>query len=308
MVVPIRSCSPLAGGAGAPARPVTDPIGVLAHLTDRDRWLLTLLAEHQVLTTPQIAELAFSRLDLAQRRLLKLIRLGVLDRFRWHTLVGSQAWHYALGPVGSQLVAAMGGAQAPRPGEHRARLTRLAASPRLAHLGGVNGIFTSLAGYAREHPPATLGAWWSERRCTERYGELVRPDGYGRWTEGGRTVAFFLEYDTGSEPLTRLTAKLPGYADLATAGGPAIPVLVWLPSARREANLRTALAAHPTPVRVATTNAELARAVGQGPAGAVWLAGAGPHRRSLAELGSLATADYDRAAVGQTGRSVAEVW
>ena len=210
-------------------------------LTDRDRWLVALLAEHQVLTTSQITELAFPSLDVAQRRLLKLAGLGVLDRFRWHTMIGSQTWHYTLGQLGSHLVAAMRGVDPPRPAEHRRRIERLAANPRLGHLLGVNGLFTALAAHARTDPSATLAAWWSEQRCAQRYGELIRPDGYGRWTQAGRTVAFFCEYDTGTEPLTRVTAKLPGYADLTTGGGPNHPVLIWLPSGRRETNLRAAL-------------------------------------------------------------------
>jgi Replication-relaxation/Helicase HerA, central domain len=50
-----------------------------------------------------------------------------------------------------------------------------------------------------------------ETRCTRHFGDHVRPDGYGRWTDNGTTVERFLEYDFGTEDLGRLAAKLTGY-------------------------------------------------------------------------------------------------
>lgn len=92
-----------------------------------------------MLTTDQLTQLAFPSLDIAQRRLLKLTRLGVLDRFRWHAIVGTQSWRYTVGHVGATLIAANRGTDPPRTGEHRARVARLAANPRLPHLLGLNG-------------------------------------------------------------------------------------------------------------------------------------------------------------------------
>jgi hypothetical protein len=45
--------------------------------------------------------------------------------------------------------------------------------------------------------------------------DFPQPDGLGVWAEAGRETVFVLEYDTGSEHLPKLTAKLPGYARLA---------------------------------------------------------------------------------------------
>jgi hypothetical protein len=267
-------------------RPAADPLSVLRHLTDRDRWLLDLLDEHQVLTTDQLTQLAFPSLDVAQRRLLKLTQLTVLDRFRWHTPLGSQSWRYTLGLIGETLIAAGRGADPPRAGEHRERLTRLAANPRLPHLLGLNGLFTALAAHARTHPGTELEAWWSEQHCQARCAPFAHPDGYGRWTDGTRTVSFFVEYDTGSEPLTTVAAKLPGYADLATAGGPDLPVLFWTTTLRRETNLQRALAEAGSPVTVATTCTEFAQALGTSPAGPVWLTAPGHTRHTLADLGT----------------------
>jgi hypothetical protein len=105
-----------------------------------------------------------------------------------------------------------------------------------------------------------------------------------------------------------VVSKLPGHADLATVGGPDLPVLIWLPSARREANLRAALAAHPSPVTVATANTELARALGCGPADTVWLADRGEHRLRLADLGTVAARGHDRPTAANTGPPMANGW
>ena len=57
----------------------------------------------------------------------------------------------------------------------------------------------------RSHPPGCwLDQWWSERRCAREWGEVVRPDGYGIWTETDTSLPFLLEYDNGSKHLERL--------------------------------------------------------------------------------------------------------
>jgi protein involved in plasmid replication-relaxation len=73
------------------------------------------------------------------------------------------------------------------------------------------------------------------------YQPRVRPDGYGVWTKGERTVPFFLEYYTGGEQLAVLTDKLTGYRDLFRTLGRVWPVLFWLRSTARERNLRRRL-------------------------------------------------------------------
>jgi hypothetical protein len=284
---PSAPARPAGSGRPRPARR-DDPLTLLGRLTGRDRLLLDVLADHQVLTTSQITQLAFVSLGTAQRRLHSLHELAVLDRFRWHVPIGSASWHYTLGIHGAALVAAAQGVDPPRPAELRRRLTRLATNPRLGHLLGVNGFFTTLAALARSHPDAALTHWWSEQRCAQHYGQLVRPDGYGAWTDHKRRVDFFLEFDTGSErPLARVAGKLAGYADLATAGGPSCVVLFWLQTAAREAHLRPLLAEHAA-VRsgliVATAAADFSAALGASPAGPVWMRADGHGRSRLVDL------------------------
>jgi hypothetical protein len=280
-------------------RPVTGASAALVAvtlLTDRDRYLLGVLAEHQVLTADQISRLKFTDTNTARKRLVLLTRRGILDRFRDGVRPGSQAWRYTLGPLGATIVAAEHARPAPRPSVHAQQVLRLARSPRLAHLLGVNELFVALAHHARHHPGCALRWWWNERRATAACGGLAHPDGLGAWTHrdprgGVREVVFFVEHDEGSEPIHRLTDKLAGYAQARLGGGPDHPVLLWLPTLAREANLHAHLAGHPLPSPapvVATATRQHADAAGLGPAGPVWLPMGHTTRHRLIDLdGSL---------------------
>jgi hypothetical protein len=272
-----------------------------ARLTTRDRWLLRMICEHRVLTTGQITQLAFGTTRAATARMEVLYRYRAVDRFRPLAAAGSSPLHFVLDESGAMLLAGEDGITPADLGYRRDRALGIALSPRLAHDTGANGIFTHLAAAARASGGrAALECWWSERRCAAAWGDHARPDGYGRWSERGpgqppAVTDFFLEYDTGTEPLTRVVAKLAGYAALAARTGIATPVLFCLPSPRREAALRARLAGpppHGTPgaataaqipgVPIATT---APAASPDGPAGAAWLpAGSSGPRRRLAHF------------------------
>jgi hypothetical protein len=100
---------------------------------------------------------------------------------------------------------------------------------------------------------------------------------------GRAHVGFFLEYDTGMEPLGRLVSKLASHRRRSD-GGPAYPVLFVLPSRAREQNLHRKFAEGlDSGVVAATTSPES----GSDPAHAVWqLVGNGRHRLTLADLAS----------------------
>ncbi len=257
----------------------------LARLTDRDRYLLDLLDQHQTFTTDQLATLAFGSVGRARIRLGTLRDRGILDRFRHYQRPGSQSWRWTLGPVGAAIVAAGRDQPSPRPSAVRDATARLAASPTLAHLLAVNGFFVALTAHARtRHDGARLARWWNEARCREACGNLVRPDGHGVWHAGGRAVPFWLEMDLGTEVLRRVTGKLTGYAQLAgTRRG--YPVLFWLPTTNREHNLHNLLSRTGVPdgVSVATGTAEHAAGTG-GPAGSVWRVAGHVGRVALADL------------------------
>lgn len=245
---------------GRPSRPTRRPrprlsvdlIADLAgRLTARDRWLLQMLHEHRVLTSTQIAQLAYGATTTAAHRLHQLWQLRAVDRQQPLVAHGSAPMHYVLGDGGAAVLAAQHDISIRELGYRRATAIGVLHSAKLAHTVGVNSILAALVAHARTHRDTQLVSWWSEPRCTRLWGDLARPDTYGQWQEGATSLEFFLEYDTGSEPLHRLKSKLADYADLAHATGTTIPVLFWLPTPTREANARAVLRDSPIPVATA---------------------------------------------------------
>ena len=240
-------------GAGVGTRAARDEAAVLSvagHLTDRDRELVRLVARHRVLTTDQLAALAFGNITTARHRLAVLVRLGLLRRFRPHLQTGSAPWHYVLGPIGAALLG-----QEDRdekrwlPMVRADRQLALERSQRLGHMTGASWFFVALARHAREHGRGELLKWDGEGEASDylyaRSRELgPRPDGLGVWAQDGTDIAFLLEYDTGTEHLPQLVGKLTGYAEQAgTNTALTMPLLFCFPTARREQSARKALAA-----------------------------------------------------------------
>jgi Replication-relaxation len=275
ITIPAPGAGPAAGRI--PARPPVSPAltaRLAGKLTGRDRWLLRMLHEHRVLTTTQIIRLGYGAPRRVQTRLGDLHRLRAIDRFRplATATAGSAPYHWVLDQAGAEVLAVEDALTLPELGYRRDRALDIAFSPRLAHTTGVNGLFTALA--AARDGGGELACWWSERRCAAVWGDLARPDGYGLCRDpDGQAADFFAEYDTGTEDLPKVMAKLAGYRELAARTGIATPVLFWLASGpRREQHLRALLTeAGPVPgVPVATATPASAAAAG-GPAGAAWL-------------------------------------
>jgi hypothetical protein len=260
-----------------------DHQAVLAwRLTPRDRWIIRMLHEHRVLTAHQITALAFPSFRSGRMRLRELYLWGVVDRFQPFISVGTAPMHYVLAPAGAAVLAAEDGLDVKDLGYRHDRAFGVAHSLRLAHTVGVNEWFTALVDHARHSDPTehtALRAWWSETRCARHFGDLIKPDAYGRWTTPGKEIEFFLEYDFGTEVLAKLAGKLTGYHGLAQATGITTPLLVWLPTSRREATARRLLHRawqgldDPRSVPVATAAAELLNPETEhpSPADQVWL-------------------------------------
>ncbi|TDC80838.1 hypothetical protein E1193_16600 [Micromonospora sp. KC606] len=280
-----------------------DPVlRVQSQLTDRDRVLLGWLYDHGVLTSFQIAEALFPSLDFCQRRLRTLYRLRLVARFRPQRADGgSYPYHYVIDQLGAEVVAASRDERPPRRDHARVERRRWTSSRTLEHRLGVNGFFTNLAGYTRTHPGTELVQWLPEAACqrvgtfarredpvlVRAYQPRVRPDGYGLWAEDDVRVPFFVEYDTGTEPLSVLVGKLAGYGDLFATLDRVWPVLFWLPSAAREANLRRLLADTPLRALAATGARDYAAMAGLCPSEAVWAVPGGVgQRQRLADLAS----------------------
>jgi hypothetical protein len=263
-----------------------------------------MIYEHRVLTTGQVTQLAFGTTRAATARMTTLYQYRAVDRFRPLAATGSSPLHFVLDEAGAILLAAEDGVTTADLGYRRDRAMGVALSPHLSHEVGVNGVFTALAAAARASGgQKVLETWWGGRRCAAVWGENTRPDGYGRWREQlpGQPAAvtdFFLEYDTGTEPLARVIGKLAGYAALAARTGITTPVLFRLRSLRREAALHARLVGPPPPgIRDAASAAQIpgvpvaTATSGTSPDGPAWLpAGSPGPRRRLAELAPPGTA------------------
>ncbi|MER5638873.1 replication-relaxation family protein [Kitasatospora sp. NPDC002227] len=256
-------------------------------LTPRDIWLLEMLQEHTVLTSSHLTDLLGTSRRSVNRRLATLIGLGVLHSFRPHHRPGSAPEHYVLGPAGAALLAARYATTPAALGWHPDQATRTMFSPFLAHDLGARTFFTHLTRPTR--PGEQLTTWWSERRCEHLWADLAHPDGYGHYTGPYGEFSFFLEYDTGTEALTRLAGKLDDYAELANATHTRPLILFTLHSRARETNLHDRLTNHPAleHLAVATTSRDQHHpATGHHhPADPVWLPVSHPGTRTrLADL------------------------
>jgi hypothetical protein len=216
---------------------------------------LAWLAEHYVLSADQIAQALFTSGRSARLRLAALHSIDAVSRFVDIT-TGDSQYLYALGPLGMLVHPTTYNdpdrpdARAPRSSIERTE--RIVGSRKLAHLLGTNQLFIDLLAYARTDPNAWLARWWSEQHATAAYVIAgIRPDAHGVWCAGGRQVGFFLEHDNGTEPLATVLRKLRAYERLAEFG-PRYPILLRLPSRRRETHLLDALAGVPTVMPVAT--------------------------------------------------------
>jgi hypothetical protein len=287
---------------------MTEPIlRIQSHLTNRDHVLLGWLYDHGVLTSFQIAHALFPSLDFAQERLRKLTDNKVLARFRPQKPDGgSYPYHYLLDQLGTDVVAAQRGEPLPRRDQARLRRWHLTNRANLPHLLGINQFFIDLAGHARTHPGTALERWWPASRCQQpgaflepgednltvlAYPAKVRPDGHGIWTEHGRTVPFFIEFDNNTMPLGRLVDKIDGYAALARAYNRVWPVVFSLHSAARECHLHSELTNAGIRYPVATTARDAAKRTGRSPAEAVWWLHR--HNGALLSLADLAESVVD---------------
>lgn len=184
-------------------------------------------------------------------RLLDLYRQRVVDHFRPLARSGSAPYHWILDEVGAQLIAWERGVDLKTLGWRRERALGIAASPQLTHRLGVNGFFCALSRAARATRHCRLTAWRSQPtlHCHEA---AVQPDGYAIWEEAGVRLAFYLEYDCGTERLDRLVKKLHAYNAFISdhlnnrfvwgdTQQIAYLVLLVLPGRLREANAQRAL-------------------------------------------------------------------
>lgn len=257
--------------------------------TGRDRWILAMLHEHQILTTEQITTVAFGAPRTARARLNELTGLGLIERTRSNPASpGASSYLYTLAPHGAALLAAERDMDLKALRYDRARVQRAAIRPDLRHTLGCNNLMIRLAVSHDADQAGHLVTWLGALSCLRRWGDEVRPDAYGHYAAqgaAGSECGFFLEYDTGSESVTQLAAKVRGYVRFARNHTGHHPILIHTSHPSREARLHALLSeTHGTcPVPIATATA-------QNPHEAVWMPHAATACVGITELPGLFTA------------------
>lgn len=251
------------------------PVSAVPPLTGRDRWILRMVHEHRVLTTDQLAALAFPTVKIARRRLAILYEYRVLERFRPLRQRGSAPHHWTLAPNGASILAAEAGVRSRELGYNHQHTLTVAHALHLNRTVAVNGWFTALI--TEPGHGAHVSRWWSRSRCQRLWGDLADPDAFGRYTHPEASLDFFLVYEPPTTA-ARVATMLHGYAELARTTGTVTPVLWWEPTSAREARVRAVLAQawqslpDPEAVPLATATAELLPGLTPpGPAAPVWL-------------------------------------
>ncbi len=147
------------------------------HLTGRDRELVRAVARHRLLTTGQLAALAFGSAITARHRLAVLVRLGLLRRFRPGRETGSAPWHYVLGPIGEAMLGVEDRDEKKwAPHVRLDRQLSLERSQRLGHMIGVNWFFVALARHVREQSARTAMAATAASQSPPNRHRRTRPE------------------------------------------------------------------------------------------------------------------------------------
>lgn len=270
----------------ATRRPRPNPdADITSRITSRDATMLRLIAEHRVLTTGQLTTALFTDPGKTRQRIGILRTAGLIETFRPPSAAMAQL--HCVATAKAVKLLGYGGDTVPMPPTGKGQAATAAAlRPDLNHLRGVNEFFCRLVAHSRTRPGCSLEEWRSEWSTVRLFPGRVRPDGFARWRDGEAWCEFFLEYDTGTEPLHRLAAKISGYADLMHTADTCSPVLFWLRTPGREQYLHTLLDRTGPEVPVATAVGDPADAV---IAAAIWRPTfASEARYTLAGLGQAA--------------------
>lgn len=186
----------------------------------RERYLLEWLLAADIVSAELASLLVYRQLRTAQRRLRRLVKLGLLHGF-W--CAGA---HRPRGRYAYALTKAT-----------RLDVERLAwpegrpeRPPDLPSSAPIHQLATHdlLAAFLRAADPAVLEgivAWVPERACGQLFGGLLRPDALAGIRVGDRMATLFIERDLGTERGEGLAVKIRRYGSLF-ARDPEAPISV----------------------------------------------------------------------------------
>ena len=184
--------------------------------TQRDLGIIHSVCQHGALTREQIRHLLFrkaERLGSVQtvcRRLKLLVERGYLHRVRLPTRMGSGPYVYFPG-VQAEIALSKDEAALAR----GARRVRIQSASELAHSLETTDFYIRFTEELQEQG-GQLIVWLSERQAHYALPGSGRslpftPDAYCLWTLLREEGSFFLEWDRGTESMTRIAEKLARY-------------------------------------------------------------------------------------------------
>jgi len=248
-------------------------------VTSRDLDLFRALAIARVLDSEQVRIVSgFTSLRRTNRRLLKLVRAGLLRRWFVGNISGGQKALYGLSASAASLI-----------GHSRQGLVRLPPeslitnSEFLAHQQAVNEVFL-LAKYKPLPSGISCQRWLNFREPLSPSVPLM-PDGYAELVQSGVVHPMFVEVDRGTETSRVWRRKVELYLKFALNGDferifreKRFRVLVLLHSARRMEGIRRTVAERTEKLLWFSTQDQV---VLKGLCGTIWLRPIGTERIPL---------------------------
>jgi hypothetical protein len=220
------------------ARNEQKAVSLARRLDLREREIVLVLFEHEVLLTHQIRVLFFSSLRRCQDVLKKLKDLALIERDTPSQFgMGRAQSMWTLTEDGVRVVAVL--KRKPRSAiEWMPRQSFHSSDRHLHHLHGVNRFFVSLVEASLSYPGHGLEKWLPPKQVHSQ-NNWVTHDGFGRYQHEAGACDFYFEYDRGTEWHDQLVRKLRGYLLMSIKwteeGAEYFPnVLVLVPNEKRE--------------------------------------------------------------------------
>lgn len=218
-------------------------VGAGTIVSSRDLALLRTLVITRVLDGEQVRKIGgFTSVRRTNRRLLKLVRAGLLKRWFVGTATGGQRALYGLSPQAANVIGET--TQGLIPWKQDALIT---SSQFLAHQQAVNAVFIQAQ---CQPPPSGLAVrQWMRPKLPLSQSVPLIPDGYFEIVHAGAVHPVFLEVDLGTESSRVWRRKVDLYLKLAISGEferlfheKRFRTVVVLPSLRRLESIRTVIA------------------------------------------------------------------
>jgi hypothetical protein len=210
--VTMRTTGSRARRAAAPKRDTLRSLrlgAIWTALPSRDQHLLLWLLSADIVTARLAALLVYGQLRIAQRRLSRLVALGVLRGF-WAASAQRPRGRFAYGLTRAARLDLERLAWPDGPPDRGPDLLPSVPGHQLA----THDLFAAFLTSAAPDVPEGLAVWIPERACGHLFGGFLRPDAVAGIQVGQRALTLFIERDLGTERGEALGQKLRRYDSL----------------------------------------------------------------------------------------------